>query len=107
MNISEKMNSLYEGETERCGFLLKSGELIECDNVHPEPTQGFDFKGEDLVLWTPQAAASWHTHPGADSVLSADDYHAFRSWPDLEHYIVGNDGVTKYYVEKGDVLIAD
>jgi proteasome lid subunit RPN8/RPN11 len=104
---SSELLHLYEGDKERCGFILKTGEIVECENICEQPTEGFDFRGEDLVLYTPVAAASWHTHPGEDSNLSAGDFHSFINWPELEHYIIGNDGVTKYVVADGDVLVAD
>lgn len=102
MNLLE----LYEGPHERCGFILKTGEIVEVVNICQEPELGFDMRGEDIIKYAPIASATWHTHPDDDSNLSAGDFHTFLNWPELEHYIVGNDGVTKFIVEDGDVLLA-
>ncbi|MBD9544247.1 hypothetical protein IB276_32910 [Ensifer sp. ENS04] len=105
MNTS-RLLELYEGPQERCGFILKTGEIVEVVNICPTPTNGFDMRGEDLIRYTPIASASWHTHPGEDSNLSAGDFQSFLNWPELDHYIVGNDGVTRFRVEDGDVYVA-
>ncbi|WP_454287267.1 hypothetical protein [Rhizobium arsenicireducens] len=97
--------TFYEGPNERVGFILKTGEIIEVPNVCSKPTDGFDVAGVDIVEFTPLAVATWHTHPDSDSNLSASDWHTFLSWPDLDHYIIGNDGVTKFVVQDGDILI--
>jgi proteasome lid subunit RPN8/RPN11 len=104
--ITSRLLELYEGPHERCGFVLKTGEIVEVVNICQTPEMGFDMCGDDLIKYSPIAAASWHTHPDEDSNLSAGDYQSFLNWPELEHYIVGNDGVTKYVVEAGDVLVA-
>lgn len=105
MIISQLLN-LYEGPLERVGFILKNDEIVEVENICEDPTQGFDVRGEDLIKYAGDAAATWHTHPDEDSNLSAGDWHSFRNWPELDHYIIGKDGVTKYVVEDGDVLVA-
>lgn len=105
MSISDLL-PLYEGPHERCGFILKTGEIVEVPNICSEPTGGFDMRGADILQFAPIAAATWHTHPGEDSNLSAGDYLTFLNWPELDHYIIGNDGVTKFVVEDGDVLVA-
>lgn len=105
MNTSDLL-SLYEGPNERVGFILKTGEIVEVDNICAEPTEGFDVRGADIIRYTPIAVATWHTHPDEDSNLSAGDFQSFLNWPDLEHYIIGNDGVTKFRVEDGDVYVA-
>ena len=50
--------------SERVGFILEDGELVEVENVCPEPEEGFEVRGEDLVEYAERAVASWHTHPG-------------------------------------------
>jgi proteasome lid subunit RPN8/RPN11 len=104
MNTS--LLSLYEGAYERCGFILKTGEIVEVPNICAEPTGGFDMRGADIVKFAPISQATWHTHPDDDSNLSSGDFLTFLNWPELDHYIVGNDGVTKFVVEDGDVLVA-
>lgn len=103
---TSRLLDLYEGSHERCGFILKTGEIVEVVNICSDPENGFDMQGADIIKFAPQASATWHTHPGDDSNLSAGDFYTFLNWPELEHYIVGNDGVTKFVVDDGDVLIA-
>lgn len=110
MQPSKIINDLllkYDGDTERVGFVLKTGEIVEVENVCPQPTEGFDVKGEDIVKYYDLAASTWHTHPGASNNLSVNDYQTFLNWPDHTHFIIGNDGVREYRVENGDVLICD
>lgn len=104
--LLESLQTLFEGDKERIGFVLKDGSIVEVENVCEEPTEGFDVKGEDIIKYAPIAAATWHTHPNEDSNLSANDYRTFLNWPELEHYIIGTDGVSKFVVEDGEVLIA-
>lgn len=105
MNTSDLL-PLYEGAFERCGFILKTGEIVEVPNICAEPEQGFDMRGEDLIKYPAISSATWHTHPDEDSNLSAGDYVTFLNWPELDHYIIGNDGVTKFQVRDGDVYVA-
>lgn len=102
----QQLLEFYEGNEERVGFVLKSGEIVEVMNICEKPEEGFKVSGIDLLRLTPHAQATWHTHPKADSNLSTDDWHAFLNYPELEHYIIGNDGLTKYVVENGAVLVA-
>lgn len=109
MNTSSEISSLTnlcEGEFERVGFILKTGEIVEVPNTAINPKESFDVSGEDIIKFELIAAATWHTHPGQDSNLSFDDFQAFLNWPEMDHYIIGTDGVTKYIVEDGEVLLA-
>jgi proteasome lid subunit RPN8/RPN11 len=106
-DVASKLLSKLTGETERVGYILKSGEIVEVENVCPEPKEGFEVKGEDILKYEADAVASWHTHPGMTSNLSANDYETFLEWPSLDHFIVGTDGVTKYVVQDDEVLISD
>jgi proteasome lid subunit RPN8/RPN11 len=100
------MIELYTSEgPERVGFVLRGGEVIEVQNVSPAPAYSFDVAAEDLMRFERDAIASWHTHPGRAANLSSDDYEAFRMWPDLQHFIVGSDGIRSYTVtDQGEVL---
>lgn len=101
------MNSLQDKLTddprERVGFILRSGEIVEVENICPQPTEGFEVRGEDLLRYHDEVVATWHTHPGKDSCLSASDYHGFRNYPYWDHYIIGVDGIQKYVVRSGRV----
>jgi proteasome lid subunit RPN8/RPN11 len=103
-----KLVDYYASEgKERVGFIMTDGSIIEVENISPSPyvsasvNEAFLVENEDRLL------ASWHTHPGATSQLSADDYQAFTNWPDLKHYVVGNDGVSEYVVREGHVVYAN
>ncbi|RWB08776.1 MAG: hypothetical protein EOQ39_18815 [Mesorhizobium sp.] len=98
--------SKYDEAVEHVGFILKSGKVIEVANICENPEEGFDVSGEDIALYALTAKATWHTHPKADFNLSANDFNTFRNWPEMDHYIIGTNGVRKYIVEDGEVLIA-
>lgn len=95
------------GTKERVGFLLPpKGKVVEVENICSDPENGFEVSAEDLVKYGETALASWHTHPGASSNLSADDFVAFLNYPNMKHYVVGMDGVKCYVVENGKVIHA-
>ena len=90
------------------GFILKTGEIVEVENVCHDKENGFEVSGEDLMKYEDTAVATWHTHPGEDytSNLTVADMTTYLSYPQLAHYIVGRDGVTCYVVQGGKVVIA-
>ena len=97
------MNTLlaefYSSEgPERVGFILEDGSIVEVENVANDPVKGFDVCAEDLMVFAERAVASWHTHPGVKANLSNEDYSAFLGWSNLEHYVIGNDGIHQYVV---------
>lgn len=102
------LHEFYSAEgPERVGLILKSGEIIELENVAADPLTGATISLEDLLRYEDDAAATWHTHPAAPSNLSMDDYEAFKNWPHLKHYIIGLEGVRCFRVAGGRVLNAD
>lgn len=103
----DRLLEFYEGDEERVGFILRNGEIVEVENVCHDPKNGFDVKGEDLIRYEHEMVATWHTHPGADSNLSQGDYESFRAWPNLRHYIIGQDGIRAYEVRDGEVVNVD
>lgn len=105
MPHSEILIELYDPLVERVGFILKSGEVIEVQNICEKPEEGFDVSGEDIAKYGLDAIATWHTHPNASNNLSMNDHEMFLNWPELSHYIVGTNGVRCYVVEDGEVLI--
>lgn len=104
--ITKFLNKVYDEEVEHVGFVLEGGKVIEVENIAEDKSNGFDVSGEDIIKYADKAVASWHTHPGKSSNLSALDYETFLAWPNMDHYIIGNDGITKYVVEGDDVLVA-
>jgi len=105
MNVREQLSEFLNSEAERVGFVLKSGEIVEVDNVCHDPANGFDVRGEDILRFARDAEATWHTHPGGDCNLSPNDYETFISWPELAHWIVAPNGVRRYVVNNGAVLV--
>lgn len=97
----------YEGDEERCGFILFGGVIIELPNVHPEPINGFEIDPKAILRYIDQIEGIWHTHPKGSSTLSGEDKLCMEQWPQLDHYIVGEDGVSVYKVTEGVVINAD
>lgn len=98
------LSSLLTGDHERVGFILSSGEVVECVNICSDPAEGFDVGDADLDRYIDDAVATWHTHPGGTRLLSVGDYETFRGLSDLLHFIVAPDGVAAYRVDRDAVL---
>lgn len=98
----ENLKSKYsETGPERVGFIV-NGEVIEVQNTSGKPDEGFLIADAAVLYYTEEviAEATWHTHPNQSSNLSGKDYPMFRDWPEMDHYIVGNDGVRCYRYDK-------
>lgn len=104
--IEKSLLSKYDENVERVGFVMKSGKIVEVQNICDKPEEGFDVSGEDIALYALDARATWHTHPKADYNLSANDFNTYLNWPELDHFIIGNNGIRRYVVADGEVLIA-
>ena len=89
---------------ERVGLILKSGEVVELENVSSQPDKMFSTKPEDLIRYEDEMLATWHTHPEGESLLSGEDYIGFQMYPDLLHLIFGTEGVSGYVVKRGAVI---
>lgn len=100
-----------DDKDERCGLILKDGTVVELENVHEAPREGYRMRPSDALPHLENLAGTWHTHPDSDPNLSEEDRNGFLAWPDLEHFIVGRRNgavfVTKYVVEDGMVLQCD
>lgn len=90
-------------EDERCGFIVKPMKAIELKNIFKEPTMGFEIDPEDTLKYIDNLKGIWHTHPKKTSVLSGEDKLCIEQWPNLKHYIIGNDGIRTYVVKDGIV----
>lgn len=91
---------------ERGGLILPRNKLVEFDNLETgDEAYKADVRPEHAPLLM-KAIGTWHTHPSGSSNLSAGDAQTFRQWPDLLHAVVGEDGVSWYRVEGGNVLNA-
>lgn len=88
------------------GFVLKGNKIVEVENICTKPEEGFLVAAADVKKYLDTAIATWHTHPGKDANLSANDYQTFVNFPHWNHYIVGTDGVRCYKVIEGRVIVA-
>ena len=87
-NLSEHVCEVEARE--RCGVIMSDGEVVEIENIHAEPEEGFHMEPKTFLAYVENGAtATWHTHPGADPNLSHEDLNGFRQWPQLDHHIVG------------------
>lgn len=97
--IKEILSRLYnhEGE-EKCGFVLRDGQVIETKNICTDPNNGFVISPEHVKEYYSVAYAVWHTHPGGAKYtnLSVEDYRNCRDWPDLVHFIISKDLVKAF-----------
>lgn len=89
---------------ERCGFVLKDDSIVELENIHPEPQLGFEIDSVEILRYIDDLKIIWHTHPGSTSTLSGEDKNYMEMWPDVEHVIIGSDGLKVYKVQNGVVL---
>lgn len=92
---------------ERCGLVLKDGTIIEVENKHEEPTNGFRMPVAELVKHEDNLLGTWHTHPMDTANLSESDYMGFANWPDLKHFIIGLDGVRCFEVQPPLIVEVD
>lgn len=97
-------NKYQDKGNERVGFITKEGEMVEVDNIHPEPENFFEVSLEDLEENIANSKAIWHTQPGRTSQLSYEDYLGFLNFPEHLHIVIGYDGYRVYKVEDGSVL---
>lgn len=82
---------------------MKSGQVQELKNVHPEPLLGFRIDPAEVIKYCDDAEATWHTHEN-EAYPSGADFLTFVNWPNMVHYIIGSDGVRCYKVERTAVL---
>lgn len=95
----DKLKALWAYAPERCGLILKTGEIVELPNRHPQPWDFFAIAQEDLDRYRLNIDATWHTHPKGTANLSVEDYLLFRDkLPAWFHYIISRDEVRCYYV---------
>ncbi len=106
--MPDTLHELYDPAELRevCGLIDIYGHVHLVDNVHTEPEKGYrmDPVSALRLLNDQEIVATVHTHPNGTSNLSQEDYAGFSLWPDLAHYIVGNDGITHYWFEDGLLL---
>ncbi len=84
---------------ERCGIVMKSGEVIELHNAHPDPENNFMILEENLV--DPEVMGTFHTHPKTGPNLSVQDYYGFLAYPKLLHFIVAHEEIWCFHTING------
>lgn len=105
MHAADLLTPFYTNTgSERVGFLLHDGSVVEVENTHSEPEEGACIRASDLFAYEQRAKAFWHTHPGGSCNLTAQDRRAFLGYPLHIHYIVGADGVAGFAVLDGEVV---
>ncbi len=88
---------------ERCGVILTDDTIVELENMHPSPFEGFAM--DSTLLEASDVVATWHTHPTTSPNLSVADFKAFRTHPRLMHYVVAETEIWCYGMS-GDILLA-
>lgn len=102
---NSELRSYYQPEgPERCGFVMDRFGVFEAENVADDPINGFEVSADVVAENIDHITATWHTHPGQSSNLSMGDRETFLNWSTVSHYIVGREGITRYYVEDGELL---
>lgn len=61
-SIAEISNERFPAEA--CGFVLGTGEIIECENYAEDPIQNFHIRPEEAAWWwrNAEVVAVWHSH---------------------------------------------
>jgi proteasome lid subunit RPN8/RPN11 len=96
------LNYLTPGP-ERGGIVLADGTAIELENISSDE-DGYQVDPCELLPWIEAMVGTWHSHPNQTANLSVEDQETFLLWPDLTHYIVGDDGVRAYRVKNNLVI---
>ncbi len=100
---AEKLSKFHSPDgPERCGVILSTGDVLELENVHPEPQDSFAILESELLR--EGVVGTWHTHPRTGPNLTVEDYKAFSEWPQLKHYVVAAQEIWCFQVENGILL---
>ena len=101
--LKSSLSGWWTDGDERCGIITPEGEIIECENRAADPTDRFQLSEEELK----RAAATWHTHPKSSANLSLPDYYFFKSWSEINHFIVSSTEVRCYSTFDGLLYVTD
>lgn len=101
------VSKVYSPVRERCGFILKSGEILEVNNIDPNPDKNFAIDIEDINANIENILAFWHNHTGDNYNLSSADYKAFMAYPEHLHIIFCYDIYTIYRVRNNLLVRLD
>lgn len=103
----QELKQFWNASVERCGFILKSGEIVEVENISEAPEMEFEVSEEDLEKYYSEISATWHSHINSFSNLSLSDYHTFLGFPEFDHWIVSQYKTVRFYVENNAVFIGE
>lgn len=99
------LKTYWNDKVERCGFILKSGEVVEVKNIAQDPTREFEVSDKDFEKYYSEVAASWHTHINDFANLSLSDYYTFLNIPEWEHWVVSKFKSVKFKVQDQSVIL--
>jgi len=102
--INYEWQKFINNSKERCGVVLKNGDVVELPNKHPEPERNFMIMADDIEPYLEELSALWHTHCDGSYNLSMNDYQLFVSKPELDQFIISDRGVALYRVDNGFVM---
>lgn len=103
----KKLSDLWNDKAERCGFILKSGEIVEVDNIAEDPKNEFEVSESDFEKYYEDTVASWHSHTDDFSNLSLSDYYTFLALPEWDHWIVSKYKAVKFSVKSECVILEE
>jgi len=102
-----KLSDFWNPEVERCGFILKSGEIVEVDNISEDPQNGFEVSEKDFEKYYSETAASWHSHTDDFANLSLSDYYTFLNLPEWDHWVISKNKCVKFSVKSNCVILEE
>ncbi|GFD70937.1 hypothetical protein KUL118_01770 [Tenacibaculum sp. KUL118] len=102
-----QLSNFWNAEKERCGFILKSGEVVEVENIAESPEEEFEVSESDFEKYYSDTVASWHTHTNDFSNLSLSDYYTFLSLPEWDHWVVSQHKSVKFSVKSECVILEE
>lgn len=96
MSLDYDWSPYYSTEVERCGLILRSGEIVEIENSASAPEFEFEMADEAIAPYKDSMIATWHTHTEDNPNLSLDDYLTFTRLKDLNHFIISQRRVVEF-----------
>lgn len=101
VRIADVANTAHPEEA--CGFILNDGTVVVCDNIAPEPWNGFLIDEDEAQRWwaTGGVVACWHSHTDAPAVPSNEDQSMAVGGIDTWIYSVPDEDLGIYRLEDG------
>ena len=97
----EKMLEYWGPFTERCGYIFRSGEIIEIPNTAINPRRTFSMDLADLLSAfrgkdPSQVVGIFHTHPSNSPSPSKEDVQGWPEQRGLRYLIVTKDDIFEW-----------